>query len=445
VPYTLLLADDSVTIQRVIELTFADQDVTVVAVGDGDQAIERIEASAPDIVLADIGMPGRNGYEVAQYIRRSPSLSHIPVVLLTGAFEPVDQARADDAGCDGVLAKPFEPQLVISRVKELLARPQPGLDQTTRHSGDAERGAEAAAAVGAAPTAEPVDISWAPPTPQPQDPGAATLAAAELPSRRAEPPPDLTDYFDQLDAAFSRAKPAAAAPAPRAVDHFEHTPPPPAASDRDWYAALTDPGRESQAETTASSPADPADDLAVSFAALPQTEAPPPAASFNEPTPVIEQALSSAPDDRLAPIEESAPVESAPWSAPVAEPVSTSVPSPSPVPSETAAAFAPPPAARHQELPLPNVPPLPHLADAFAALLAAEQGEPLPAGALWPAAEPAPAPPAVVSEETIDEITRRVLEKLSDSVVRQAVADVASTIAERLIREEIERIKAAIK
>ena len=67
-------------------------------------------------------MPGTNGYEVAQYIRQTPRLAHIPVVLLTGAFEPVDQARAAEAGCDGVLAKPFEPQLVIGRVKELLAR-----------------------------------------------------------------------------------------------------------------------------------------------------------------------------------------------------------------------------------------------------------------------------------------------------------------------------------
>ena len=94
VPQTLLLADDSVTIQRVIELTFADEDVQVVAVGDGDQAIARIEADPPDIVLADVGMPGRTGYEVAQYIKQSPRLAHIPVLLLTGAFEPVDQAKA---------------------------------------------------------------------------------------------------------------------------------------------------------------------------------------------------------------------------------------------------------------------------------------------------------------------------------------------------------------
>src|SRR5688572_29836304 len=122
VPQTLLLADDSVTIQRVIELTFADEDIKVVAVSDGDEAIGRIEAEPPDIVLVDIGMPGRTGYEVAHHIKQSPQLQHIPVLLLTGAFEPVDQAKARAAGCDGVLAKPFEPQLVITRVNELLGR-----------------------------------------------------------------------------------------------------------------------------------------------------------------------------------------------------------------------------------------------------------------------------------------------------------------------------------
>ena len=84
VPQTLLLADDSVTIQRVIELTFADEAIKVVAVSDGDQAIQHIEADPPDIVLVDIGMPGRSGYEVAQHIKQSPRLKHIPVLLLAG-------------------------------------------------------------------------------------------------------------------------------------------------------------------------------------------------------------------------------------------------------------------------------------------------------------------------------------------------------------------------
>ena len=94
-PATLLLADDSVTIQRVIELTFADEDVRVVAVSDGDQAIARLDEQPPDIVLADVGMPGKNGYEVASYIKSQPRLAHIPVLLLTGAFEPIDQVKAD--------------------------------------------------------------------------------------------------------------------------------------------------------------------------------------------------------------------------------------------------------------------------------------------------------------------------------------------------------------
>ena len=106
--HTLLLADDSVTIQRVIELTFADEEISVVAVGDGQQAIDRIASEPPDIVLADTGMPERDGYDVAAYIKQDASLKHIPVVLLTGAFEPVDGDRAREAGCDAVLVKPFE-------------------------------------------------------------------------------------------------------------------------------------------------------------------------------------------------------------------------------------------------------------------------------------------------------------------------------------------------
>jgi CheY-like chemotaxis protein len=63
-PHKLLLADDSITIQRVIELTFADEDVQVVAVGNGQEAMDRVQRDRPDIILADVGMPERNGYSV---------------------------------------------------------------------------------------------------------------------------------------------------------------------------------------------------------------------------------------------------------------------------------------------------------------------------------------------------------------------------------------------
>ena len=95
-PYTLLLADASSTIQRIVELTFASEDIAVVAFSDGEHAIASLDRSVPDIVLADVGMPGRSGYDVSRYIKNSPPLAHIPVLLLTGAFEPVDQARALD-------------------------------------------------------------------------------------------------------------------------------------------------------------------------------------------------------------------------------------------------------------------------------------------------------------------------------------------------------------
>jgi len=122
-PSTLLLADDSLTIQRVIELTFANEDIRVVATSDGDAAIRQIDAEPPDVVLADVGMPKVDGYAVAAHIKQTAVLSHIPVLLLAGAFDPIDEEKATASGCDGILVKPFEPQQLVRRVKELLARP----------------------------------------------------------------------------------------------------------------------------------------------------------------------------------------------------------------------------------------------------------------------------------------------------------------------------------
>ncbi len=122
----ILLADDSITIQKVIELTFSDEDFEVVTVGNGRLALERLAEVRPDIVLCDIIMPEKDGYEVCEQIKSSPSTGHIPVLLLTGAFEPFDQERASRAGYDGSLAKPFEPETLIAKVKELLAKaPRP--------------------------------------------------------------------------------------------------------------------------------------------------------------------------------------------------------------------------------------------------------------------------------------------------------------------------------
>lgn len=246
-PYKLLLADDSVTIQRVIELTFADEDVKVTAVGDGQAAIDRITADPPDIVLADVGMPARDGYEVAAFVKDDPLLAHIPVLLLTGAFEPVDEARASSVRCDGVLAKPFEPQLLIGRVKELLG---------TTH---------------AAPAAAPPMPEAAPPAGEPDDDDTGPIPVAQSaggftqedftldtgptdnPASAASATPaadiSLDDYFDRLDAAFANLSGAPAGQLKGAVatgDDTSWAPP----STGAWSAA--DPaGLAAQAAATA--------------------------------------------------------------------------------------------------------------------------------------------------------------------------------------------------
>src|SRR5690349_1383664 len=120
----LLLADDSATIQKVIDLTFADEGVRVVAVGNGQEAIDQLLEEQPDIVLADVFMPARNGYEVCEYVKTNEKLKHIPVMLLVGSFEPFDEAEARRVGADDILTKPFQSiRRLIDRVGARVSSP----------------------------------------------------------------------------------------------------------------------------------------------------------------------------------------------------------------------------------------------------------------------------------------------------------------------------------
>ena len=119
-PRTLLIADDSVAIQRVVTQVFADHDVRVVVAWDGQDAIYRMAIDPPDVVLADTNMPCVDGYELARWVRQQPHLGSVPVLLLAGATDPVDERRLHDSGANGFLEKPFEPGYLVSRVKDLL-------------------------------------------------------------------------------------------------------------------------------------------------------------------------------------------------------------------------------------------------------------------------------------------------------------------------------------
>ena len=118
----LLIADDSVTIQKVVGITFANEDVEILTETTGAAALERIRANAPDIVLADVSMPEMSGYELCSAIKADASIAHIPVILLTGTFEPYDEERTSQAGADGHIAKPFEAQALVDLVHTMLKR-----------------------------------------------------------------------------------------------------------------------------------------------------------------------------------------------------------------------------------------------------------------------------------------------------------------------------------
>jgi CheY-like chemotaxis protein len=127
--HKILLADDSITIQKVVNLTFTDEGIDVVTVGNGELALKKLREDAYDLVLADIFMPGRNGYEVCEYVKSQPQLSRVPVILLVGAFEPFDRSEASRVRADGHLTKPFESRILVETVKRMLAQAQPRPDE----------------------------------------------------------------------------------------------------------------------------------------------------------------------------------------------------------------------------------------------------------------------------------------------------------------------------
>ncbi len=172
--HRILLADDSLTIQKVVELTFSETDYELMAVGSGDRAVEALDEFHPDIVLADVVMPGLTGYEVCEAVKKRPDGAAIPVILLTGTFEPFDRARAESAGCDSIVTKPFDSHALSSLVQQLIAK-----------------GAEIRAALSVAPPPLPPLPPLPPPPPLAppapvQDPFADTVAFRPL--ALAEPP-----------------------------------------------------------------------------------------------------------------------------------------------------------------------------------------------------------------------------------------------------------------
>lgn len=464
---TLLLADDSVMTQRVIALTFADEPFRVVTVSDGQQARDSMAVMRPDIVLASVTLPRTNGYELAEYIRSIETLRDVPVLLLSGAFELVDQARLKASGAGGIIEKPLEPTAVINRVRELLGlkdtRPAPLAGRLLTSVGTPSDRKAPPAADKPRPAADTVLVS-------PWDELPAEAAPAPE-ARSAEGGPAAAsrdDYLGTLDAAFDSLDQHLAGR--HQEPHSQHRNPSPPLGKAPGSADPRSPGRRpshssegvaansvfevdtewfaeddrARAERRAHE-RDLAAEMGVHDVELPEAEPVPSAAA-----PAEGLDFDFGLDD-LPPAEPSKGMD---VDAPIAEPEATVTP------------VAPAPLV---PAPTPLSPPDPgawvptSVADDFAALLAFETGGALPQSAPAPrafSAAPVVAPPVLqavapeITDAMLDTIAQRVADRLDSgafgshlreamiTTVRETVRSVVSETSERLVREEIARVRA---
>jgi len=399
----IFLADDSVTIQKVIELTFSDGDYEVQSVSNGDEALAALPSAQPDFIILDVHMPGANGYEVCRRAKQAnPS---IPVLLLVGTFEPFDEGHARSCGADSFLKKPFDSQELLERVEELLA---------------ANAGSAAAPVAAPAPAAEaPPPFSFEPPAPI--APPAAQTLHQPLPAFAPEP---AWGGFDLTAEPLS--PPPAAAPSAPAYDRepsFVLEPDPGYVAPAEPVFAFedTEPSFSLQPED-APAPAAPLyqdrflEDLPP---APPAWGAAPPAAELPEPELELPEAELELPEEPLLPA----------WSAPEPVPSAWSAPEPAaPAPSF----FAPEPAP---SVPAPAPPP------------AAPPFAPPPAAAAPAVAAEAPLTHANgrLSDEEVERIAMRVVSLLGDKAVREIAWEVVPDLAEVIIRDRLRDLEGQVE
>ncbi len=400
---TLLLADDSITIQKVVELTFAETEHKVIAVGSGRDLFKRLPEVKPDVVLCDVVMPDMNGYEVCQTLKSDPGTLHIPVVLLTGTFEPFDRDRALAAGCDAIVTKPFEARELINTVEDLIKRTQ-AMAAAPAEAGMVDHGI---------PDGVPaLDFTG---------PGFDKLAATP-------PPPASTpeDGIDLTESSLGKSNPPAPHPAPPELrEPVVPQAPPSFGLGGEQPPGFSEPSAVKVTPPEAFVPGEPAEP--ASFASG--------GAQFEPEQPAITNPL----------IERPAPLEAAAVFTPAEPPV--------PPPPERAMDEGPTQSFPIQ--PAPTAPdqarPTPPAAAAFATgaisddvveRIARRAVELLPRAVPSPAATPSLVGSDSLTDEQVDRIARRVVELAAPQLERIAW-EVIPDMAEMLVRKRIQELEGA--
>lgn len=256
---SLLVADDSITIQKVIGIIFGSEEYSLTVVDNGKAAVQKAQELQPDVLLIDALMPGMSGYEVCEAIRNDPALASKPVLLLTGSFEPFDEEKARQCGADDHIVKPFESQQIVAKVHELF-----------------ELGRQRAGG-GVATTAPAETVEAVVTAPEPTEEAPSPFETTSfVPVPETAPPAEETVFSFQPDSVFE--------PATETIAAFQEEPAPVRSPDDPWGAFTQEPVPAAPADVTFETPTEPAP---FSFAPEPfvQPEEPafePPVVSHNE-------------------------------------------------------------------------------------------------------------------------------------------------------------------
>ncbi len=386
----ILLADDSITIQKVVELTFSEGDYQVVCVSNGAQALKRIPEVRPDIVLLDVIMPEKNGYEVCEQIKRSPATSGIPVLLLTGTFEP------------------FESQALVLKVQELIAANPSAVSSADAGGMDVISGGDVYHVDPGRP-----DEGMRPVAPPPSGLSAAPhRAGGAALETHPEPSPGAPEGEPEESPEPEWSHPATAPPDPGAGGSY--------VGFADLGVGLGDDGAIVPDRYDESEERSPSTVRLHRNQALGGTSAP---AARPDPR-STERVQDAAPEEAIEGLTGAFEIPEGEFASGTAEgssPEPAWTPPPEAPPAETWQ-VAEDEAAATPTAPISSPPPAPTSA----------------------AAPPRPAPgngPSGLTPEAIDLIVERVVQRLSDRVVREIAWEVIPQVAEALVRRRIKELE----
>lgn len=123
-PVKILVADDSLTMRKIMEMTFAGEEAEVVTVDSGEAAVQMAHEMKPDVIFADLSMSGLDGYGVSNTVKNVPALANTAVIVMASQHRAYDEAKGAEAGVDDHVVKPFDSQAVIDKVGDVLKRPR---------------------------------------------------------------------------------------------------------------------------------------------------------------------------------------------------------------------------------------------------------------------------------------------------------------------------------